>query len=283
MRKLGLLPDSTQAGRFQRFLAVQSMETRTIATDGGVEIWVVEEDHVSAAREALAEFAAAPASEKYNIAPVATPPQPVRPGPNPRRQSRWIADGSVHLTAALISISVLVTVLTLFGREESSLKADLRFSNLPDSQLAPPEIVHGQVWRLWTPIFLHLSEIHLLFNMLMLWRLGGQIEFMKGWWTLGALVLLIGAVSNFAQYYLVHGFFGGMSGVIYGLFGYQWVRSRWLPDDGYWVSDDTVLWLMAWMFICMTGHVGPVANEAHVAGLLSGLALGALPLLWRDA
>ena len=34
--------------------------------------------------------------------------------------------------------------------------------------------------------------------------------------------------------------------------------------------------MIAWLFICMTGLVGPVANAAHVGGLVAGATLGLL-------
>jgi len=75
--------------------------------------------------------------------------------------------------------------------------------------------------------------------------------------------------------------FGGMSGVLYGLFGYAWMKSRFEPGLGLWVDQGTVVILIAWFFLCMTGLVGPIANAAHAGGLVSGLVIGVAPTLWR--
>ena len=154
------------------------------------------------------------------------------------------------------------------------------------------EIQKGQVWRLATPIFLHFGLVHLLFNMVMLWQFGALIEERRGPWRYLALVLITAVVSNVAQYYLtitwengaflVHSnpAFGGMSGVVYGLFGYLWMKSRYEPALGLTLNPRTVVLLIAWLFLCMTGMVGSIANTAHVTGLLVGVVIGAAPHFW---
>ena len=39
--------------------------------------------------------------------------------------------------------------------------------------------------------------------------------------------------------------------------------------------------MLAWLVVCMTGMVGPIANAAHVAGLVIGMLVGAAPH-WRQ-
>ncbi len=96
-----------------------------------------------------------------------------------------------------------------------------------------------------TPIFLHFGLIHLLFNMVFLYQLGGMIEARRGPWRYLLLGLVCAVLSNIAQYGLstigwedgrfvvqMPGLFGGMSGVLYGLFGYIWMKSRYEPALG---------------------------------------------------
>ena len=75
--------------------------------------------------------------------------------------------------------------------------------------------------------------------------------------------------------------FGGMSGVLYGLFGYLWMKSRYQPALGLSLNPRIVVLLIAWLFLCMTGVMGSVANTAHLAGLLVGVVIGVAPHLWE--
>jgi len=153
------------------------------------------------------------------------------------------------------------------------------------------DIRNGQVWRLVTPIFLHFGLFHLLFNMVVLQQFGALIEARRGAWRYLALILITAVVSNVAQYYLtvtwennalsVHSnpAFGGMSGVLYGLFGYLWMKSRYEPALGLSLNPRIVILLIAWLFVCMSGVIGPIANTAHVAGLIVGVVIGVAPHL----
>ena len=154
-------------------------------------------------------------------------------------------------------------------------------------------IFRGEVWRLVTPIFLHFGLVHLLFNLFMLWQFGAAVEMRRGAWRYLAFVLVCAVASNLAQYavggshwqngLVLHSspLFGGMSGVLYGLFGYIWMKGRFEPGLGLALSPQLAAWMIVWLFVCMTGALGPVANAAHVAGLLVGLVIGVAPHLWR--
>ena len=155
------------------------------------------------------------------------------------------------------------------------------------------EIEHGQVWRLVTPIFMHFGLIHLVFNMSVLWPFGAAFEERRGAWRFLLFIVVTAAISNLAQYYLDISFKngellfqqnpmgGGFSGVLYALFGYIWMKSRYEPALGLTIGPRLVLLLIAWLFLCMTGQLGPVGNTAHVSGLIVGVVIGVAPHLWR--
>jgi len=87
-------------------------------------------------------------------------------------------------------------------------------------------------------------------------------------------VMAIASSSNMAQYFVSGPSFGGMSGVVYGLFGYVWMQSKYNPASGFILDKQIVTMMIAWFFLCLSGFAGPIANTAHGVGLLAGMAIG---------
>jgi len=147
-----------------------------------------------------------------------------------------------------------------------------------DAELNDPfvDIKKGQVWRLVTPMFLHFSVYHIVGNMVMLWQLGLVLEMRFRPMKFLALVLLIAASSDVSQaLWSGHTRFGGMSGVDYGLFGFLLLRGKLHPAPEFELSSQRVFMMLMWLVVCFTGAVGPIANAAHVMGLVTGGVAGA--------
>lgn len=139
------------------------------------------------------------------------------------------------------------------------------------------EIQKGQVWRLATPMFLHFGPLHLIFNMIWLWTLGRPLEHMLRRTRYILTIIGISIIANVAQAWFGQGTnFGGMSGVVYGLFGFVVVHARLHPTGGLYLDPRTVRFMMIWLLLCFTGLMGPIANWAHVFGLFAGGLIGAL-------
>lgn len=174
------------------------------------------------------------------------------------------------VTIALIAISAGLTLLANFSLVPALV------IGLPGRALFA-DVLAGEVWRLVTPMFLHLSFLHILFNMMWMWDLGRLVELVKGPIFLGAFVLVTGIASNAAQYVITGSpGFGGMSGVVYALLGYVWMQGRFNPRFGFEMHKATVIMMLIWYVVCWLGLVGPIANWAHTAGLLLGVAWGYL-------
>jgi GlpG protein len=179
-----------------------------------------------------------------------------------------------RVTIALVAASVAVTGATWLAGAERVLPALL---------IARPgqpffaDILSGEAWRLVTPIFVHLGALHLLFNMMWLWDLGGALERLKRGAFLAGFVAASGIASNLAQYAITRSpYFGGMSGVVYALLGYVWMQGRFNPAFGIALHRSTVAMMLAWYALCWTGLLGPIANWAHTGGLAIGVAWGFL-------
>lgn len=140
----------------------------------------------------------------------------------------------------------------------------------------------GQVWRLITPDFLHFSWTHIIFNSVMLWFLGSQIEWMDGRPRLLVLFLVSSLGSNVLQYLVSGPLFGGLSGVVYGILGYCWLSQRRRPRFQF--PPALVTFALVWMVIGFTPipemlGMGRMANEAHLGGFVAGLLVAvATPL-----
>lgn len=148
------------------------------------------------------------------------------------------------------------------------------------------EIRAGQVWRLITPIFIHFGIMHLIFNLMMIWQLGELLERYLGATRFGAMVLLLAICSNLAQFFTSGPVFGGLSGVVYGLFGYFWMASRFNPRFAYRINPSAVKMLLVWFVLCWFNFFGflgdiQIANMAHSVGLLLGIFLG-LVVAWMQ-
>ena len=92
---------------------------------------------------------------------------------------------------------------------------------------------------------------------------------------------MIAACSNVLQFYVEGSpLFGGMSGVVYGLLGYIWLRGKFDPGSGLYLHSSTVTMMIIWFFICLSGLLPfNVANTAHGVGLAMGMAWGYLSSL----
>ena len=180
------------------------------------------------------------------------------------------------MNALLIAGCVLVAVLTSLGENEARL-LPLFISEWPAaSPNALVEVRHGEIWRLFTPAFLHFGVAHLVLNMLAMVNLGGPLEQVQGARFYLLFTAVVALCSDLAQY-IVSGSqgFGGMSGVIFGIFGFLWLRG-WV-DRRYALrlSRNGIITTLLWFGFCFTG-VMRIANTAHAVGLGIGAAWGVL-------
>lgn len=152
-------------------------------------------------------------------------------------------------------------------------------------QLAPIALLNGlhffkdgnamtgaQQWRWFTPVLLHFSLIHLLFNLLWWWQLGGVVERREGSRTLFGLLLLAAVFPNLLQWQWAGSNFGGLSGVVYALLGYVWLAGKLNPMSRLSLPNGIAVLMLLWLAWGFVAFIGPsMANGAHFGGLLTGL------------
>ncbi len=191
----------------------------------------------------------------------------------------------IPVTLLLIAVCLVVAAFSRLGADFSFI-SHLTFSNfaITGEMIRFPKMEHvfdsGEYWRVLTPIFLHFGWLHLIFNMLWLLDFGRRLEMRHKAYFLLGLVVLTGLVSNVVQYITADGYplFGGMSGVIYGLLGFCWIREKKHPGM-YQVPPGIYMFMLAWLVIGFTGVLGAfgfgtVANAAHAGGLFAGVCAG---------
>jgi GlpG protein len=331
MRELTTLPSSDAAQSLADYLLTLRIETKVERQPEGWAVWVRDEDQIARARQELGEFTRNPSDPRYAAASreadALRRQKASAEKAYHRRQNRFNrrmsdAGAAGGWTIALIVVCALVSLLSKGGVPITDVVQALSISpygyvKVPiDSPVWPSDeegpfvwkfqspglepILHGEIWRLVTPIFIHFGIWHLVFNMSCLYSLGGAIERQRGPIRYLLLILVLAVLSNLCQYFLGHAdwdgsvphpvrlpTFGGMSGVVYGLFGYVWMKARFQPELGLGISPNTITVLMIWFFLCMTpwfqSLIGSgVANMAHASGLIAGMLIGYAPILWRS-
>ena len=136
---------------------------------------------------------------------------------------------------------------------------------------------NNEWWRLITPMFIHFSLTHLVFNCLWIYVLGSKIEQIDGHITFINLVIFSSIISNLAQHFFGESaLFGGLSGVIYGLLGYCMIIEIDTKQERYDLPPALYLFMLIWLILGFLGILnlfgfGNVANYAHLGGLISGI------------
>jgi rhomboid protease GluP len=135
-------------------------------------------------------------------------------------------------------------------------------------------IANGELWRLFTPIFIHVNVLHLLFNAYALYILGREVETFYGALRF-SLVFLIAGLSGSVMSLLLNPYPAvGASGAIFGLIGAEGVllyRNRQLLGARGRRALQNVIFIA--VLNLAIGLQGGIDNWAHLGGLIGGLAL----------
>ncbi len=141
-------------------------------------------------------------------------------------------------------------------------------------------INQGQYWRFVTPVFIHIGLLHLFFNSYALWIVGPQVEKLYG----GARFVLLYVVTGIggvvgSYFYRLEGISAGASGAIFGLFGVLFVFGlRYRQNVPPFFRQAVIKGVLPTILINLVigFSIPQIDNSAHIAGLLSGMALAAV-------
>ena len=281
MRKVGDFKLEKEALVFWSFLSKEKIDSSLEEKEGeeGYEIWISDEDQINEASFHYQEFLKNHDDPKFKVKlkdkrkPESLPESKKSGFKQYNLGNKWRSQEKSPgvVTLALVITSVAVFLISGMGKNTQIIGP---FFISEEINGGLDEIISGQFWRLITPIFLHFNLLHILFNCMWLHSLGSQIEKKKGTKFFITFILCTAIVSNLSQFLITGPAFGGMSGVVYGLFGYVWIKSRLDPGDGFYIDPVVAMIMLGFFLVCFTGAFGGVANWAHAGGLIVGLGWG---------
>jgi GlpG protein len=186
----------------------------------------------------------------------------------------------------IIAISIIITLLSNYGSFLSViepftfLKMDLNSLErgyINFFTLESTYTINNEWWRLITPMLIHFSFAHLVFNCLWIYVLGSKIELFDGHLMFINLIFFCSICSNLTQYFFGGpSLFGGLSGVIYGMLGFCMIIELESQFERYDLPPALYLFMIVWLVLGFMGVLtlfgfGNVANFAHLGGLISGI------------
>lgn len=249
---------------FADYCKTQGYELRVEQQDTHTSLYIAEQD-VAAVSLLLAEFSQNPAHPRYQAAAWQQSNQV-----NTGQKLSW----RLPLARMPLTLLVLLLVILVYGWQQIDFRGagfSLMLINTADW------------WRWLTPVLLHFSLTHLVFNLAWWTLLGAKIEQAHGTGFLLQLTLSSAVVSNGLQLALAGPNFGGLSGVVYALLGYCYLTDKISAQPRYPVSDGLFLFMLLWLALGFFEVLWVnMANWAHLGGLACGL-LWALVMTRRQS
>jgi membrane associated rhomboid family serine protease len=195
--------------------------------------------------------------------------------PSPSVSSYSFGPGPIsRALKALISANILIFLVQLLGPFITETLG-----------LIPAEVVRLHVWQPVTYMFLHGSVSHILFNMLALWMIGGELEriwgshyFLQFYFVTGVGAAILTVLFSLLPFEFASALYRaniiGASGAIYGLLLAYAIYFPNRPIYLYFLfpipAKIFVAILGAIAFLSSLNVMSGVANATHLGGLLVG-------------
>lgn len=297
MREIGGLPRPEQAEQFVDYLASEGI--RAAAEPEGDEwlIWIRSEDDVPRAQAALADFRKSPDEMRFRghagRATEAAQAEAEKYAQAQRNiqdaRSLWEGNPAARapVTTGLIVIAVGLFLLQLsWPAADGFLERWLLRSTWETLKAGDgpwQEILSGQVWRLFTPALLHVDVLHIAMNSFALWILGGRIERHRNFWLYLLLILTTAVGATVASTLHDPGLAAGLSGIVFGLFGYIWINQLLDPWTELRIEEANVFIFLGFLALGLTGLLEGlfpgIDHWGHLGGFLVGVAVAGMPFL----
>ncbi|WP_314154274.1 rhomboid family intramembrane serine protease GlpG, partial [Rouxiella badensis] len=230
-----------------------------------VQLWLEDESQLEKVEPELNLFLKDPLHARYQAASWHT--GSTQANLQYERYSYWqrIRSQAGPLTMTVMVICILVYILQQIYGDQTVME-----------WLAWPadRSQYSELWRWFTPAFLHFSILHILFNLMWWWYLGGPVEKRLGSGKLFTIALISALLSGWGQSLFSGIYFGGLSGVVYALMGYVWLTGELKPERQLSLPRGLMVFAIAWLALGYFNVMGlAIANAAHVFGLAVGLIM----------
>lgn len=272
MKKLFSSTDAQQIAMLQQIMQRSGVPVTVVERGSALELMLIQPGYEPVAKEIIREFKANPPNlDDFITQQNAQPKQPQGP-------ALWkILARQAGIVTFIVFLAVMITALMQW-----LIAPTVTISQLIFTPRGVPELSFSQPWRFVSPILLHFSATHLVFNLFWWWYLGGRTELAYGSGILAAVTIITAVVSNYFQWAASGPLFGGLSGVVYGLLGFAMVVAWKNPRHPLSLPPFLLIFMIGWLLLGYTDILWVnVANEAHAVGLISGIVLGFI-IRFRD-
>lgn len=267
MHRLISLNNPRMAQAFIDYMASRHIDVQMMPEgEGQFALWLTDSQLLVEVEAELDHFLSDPSNSKYQAASWDM-------AESRKSQFRY---NSPSMLAMIKAKAGPVTLLVMLACSVIFVMQQLGAGNAVFSMLHFPAFT-GQEWQLWRWIshaLLHFSVMHIAFNLLWWWQLGGDIEQRLGTGKLLQLFVVSAALSGAGQYWVEGANFGGLSGVVYALVGYLWMLGYKAPQLGLNMPKPVIGFMLVWLVLGFMQPFMAIANTAHLVGLLSGVAIG---------
>lgn len=181
------------------------------------------------------------------------------------RNKLYDLQSTTFVTHGLLALTIFVYILMTFDGGSQN-----PFTLVKYGAKVNELIVLGDWWRLITPMFVHIGFTHLLFNGLIIYFLGQQLEILIGHTRFFLLYILSGILGNAASFALNNSISAGASTAVFGMFASTIVLGKMYPYHAAIQRLSRNYFVLIVLNVLMGIFSTTVDNAGHIGGLVGG-------------